>query len=214
MSKTMQNIVLILVVLIVLIPTGVIAKHYTIDRFARLQNEAIVAYSVAALYEEPKETVPTPTPNPTPKTCNRCNGTKKVRSGDGLALIPCECGDGCQCSTKGAAKATEPRQTLLLVTDVLYCGPCITMDRNTIPALKARGWKVEAGGHIEIYDYYKRLDLVHKYGVTETPTWIIVKEGKVLRKYAGYLNGYGVGHFWDGVDLTTEDTKFIPYSGN
>lgn len=34
-----------------------------------------------------------------------CNGTKKVKSGDGLATIPCPCGDKCTCKTddKGSA---------------------------------------------------------------------------------------------------------------
>lgn len=35
------------------------------------------------------------------KCCGKCNGTGKVRSGDGLAIVPCPCPDTCPCKSKG-----------------------------------------------------------------------------------------------------------------
>lgn len=35
------------------------------------------------------------------KCCGKCNGTGKVRSGDGLALVDCPCPETCPCKNKG-----------------------------------------------------------------------------------------------------------------
>jgi hypothetical protein len=34
------------------------------------------------------------------KCCGKCNGTGKVRSGDGLALVDCPCPPTCPCKAK------------------------------------------------------------------------------------------------------------------
>lgn len=37
---------------------------------------------------------------PQPQCCGKCNNTGKVRSGDGLAIVPCPCPDTCPCKAK------------------------------------------------------------------------------------------------------------------
>lgn len=32
--------------------------------------------------------------------CGKCNGTGKVRSGDGISLVDCPCEPGCECKQK------------------------------------------------------------------------------------------------------------------
>jgi hypothetical protein len=38
------------------------------------------------------------------KCCGKCNGTGKVRSGDGLALVDCPCPPTCPCKNKGSKR--------------------------------------------------------------------------------------------------------------
>jgi hypothetical protein len=60
------------------------AQPWTLD--AELACEA--AREFVRLQAEP---APAP-PKPAPAKCTRCNGTGKIKSGDGLAVIPCpEC---------------------------------------------------------------------------------------------------------------------------
>lgn len=40
-------------------------------------------------------------PSSKPQTCcGKCNNTGKVRSGDGLSIVPCPCPQTCKCKTK------------------------------------------------------------------------------------------------------------------
>lgn len=43
-----------------------------------------------------------PSERPT-ECCGKCNGTGKVRSGDGLSIVPCPCPPTCKCK-QGAGK--------------------------------------------------------------------------------------------------------------
>ena len=42
------------------------------------------------------------TPEAEQSCCGKCNGTGKVRSGDGLSIVPCPCPPTCKC--KGGKK--------------------------------------------------------------------------------------------------------------
>lgn len=48
---------------------------------------------------------PGPSPVVPAKCCGKCNGTGRVKSGDGLAWVPCECPDTCSCKAASRASA-------------------------------------------------------------------------------------------------------------
>lgn len=214
MNKHIQTVMIFFLIVLILIPAGVVAKHYSLDKYSILANEGFVASNVAGLYEEPKEEEkPAPTPQPeTPKvtTCSQCGGTKKVKTGDGLANIPCPCGENCKCVGM-VANAPKLRQKLVLVTAVDWCQPCKQIDSSTIPALRAMGWRIkhvqdpEENPHIEIVGD----DRAAEFGVNTFPTWIVFVDGKETVRRTGYLNGYGVGHLWEGKSVLQSDLVMI-----
>lgn len=47
---------------------------------------------------------PSDKPPPSPASCcTECNGTGKVRSGDGIEKVSCDCPDSCECKRRGRA---------------------------------------------------------------------------------------------------------------
>jgi hypothetical protein len=61
-----------------------------------------VGLAIAVIQLQP---TPAPAPDAPSKCCAECNGTGKVRSGDGLALVPCECPPQCPCKAKSTASS-------------------------------------------------------------------------------------------------------------
>lgn len=62
-------------------------------------------------------------------TCDECNGTKKVRTGDGLALVDCPCGASCQCKASVSPLALRVAGGSTVGTNGLATG------RDTVPAV-------------------------------------------------------------------------------
>lgn len=58
-----------------------------------------VGLAVAVIQSQP---TPAPAPDAPKKCCNECGGTGKVKSGDGLAFVPCECPPQCPCKSRSA----------------------------------------------------------------------------------------------------------------
>jgi hypothetical protein len=57
-------------------------------------------------------------------TCKECKGTKKVKSGDGLAMVPCSCGENCKCQrTEEPPKVADSRPEVRFYTtdDCYFC---------------------------------------------------------------------------------------------
>src|SRR5690606_20236107 len=54
-------------------------------------------------------------PNPPTTTCDDCQGTGEVPSGDGLARVPCPCSAACECgdgASVGEHRRNENRKTV------------------------------------------------------------------------------------------------------
>lgn len=50
-------------------------------------------------------------PEPAPEKCEgKCKGTGKVLSGDGLALVDCDCPDNCPCKTNRSCDTEKCEQ--------------------------------------------------------------------------------------------------------
>ena len=204
-----QTIVLVLLAILLFIPTGVALHAYSIDKYDRMTREGGVATVVAHLYLEKKspETPVVPQPLPTQSTCDKCRGTHKMRSGDGLIEIPCPCGAACKCQPM---KSDIPRtKKIVLITDIDWCSPCQQIDQYTLPRLKEGKWVIGKDGHVEVYDHSDNPALVEKYGIAQIPTWIVIENDKEIRRYSGFLNDYGVLSLWNNKEPTANEKILI-----
>ncbi len=205
-----QTIILLLTLLLFLIPTGAAIHAYSVDKFERLGNEGAVAYTVAYLdsktAQNGPETPPAPNPAPVQTTCNKCKGTKLVRSPDNVTDLPCPCGGACKCvKTKGdPPEVKTPQKQIFLVTSPTWCMPCVQIDYYTKPALVDGKWSFGENGQIVELSGDDET-ILDKYGVDRVPTWILMVDGKEVDKYKGFLNDWGVLHFYNREKLTDTD---------
>lgn len=72
-----------------------------IHRGVNVRGSAWVGLAIAALDTDG------PRPDTPKQCCGRCNGTGKVRTGDGLSIVPCDCPENCKCGAK-PTKASSP----------------------------------------------------------------------------------------------------------
>lgn len=201
-----NTFILLLALALLLIPTGVVLKAYSADKFEIMATESGVAYMVGFLQTEKMKNKPADTAAKT--LCTACKGTKKVLTGDKLHSVPCECGANCKCQPASTVPQTNTR--LVLLTAPGWCNPCRLIDSSVLPALKARGWTFGKNAQIEVIDTDINPD--HGYNVSNgIPTWILLEDGKETNRWTGFANGYGVGKIWNKQVITTEDVRFIPY---
>jgi thiol-disulfide isomerase/thioredoxin len=113
---------------------------------------------MAAVVSANSETAP-----PEPTECN-CNGTKKIKSGDGLIEIKCPCGDECKCKQNSGsqpsieAAAVElpspltkgnpfskidflKKKRILVYVGAEWCPPCHWVKDNAFPLLEEKEWE-------------------------------------------------------------------------
>ena len=108
-----------------------------------------------------------------------------------LLCLSCQADDGIGEYLRSirTVNVQEPRKRLLVFLGAdSRCYPC----RLTRVELKRlRGWKVGPGntGHIQTVDADSDLTSLGHYGVTATPTFILVEGGEVTYRHEGYL-GY------------------------
>lgn len=212
MSKNLQTIILLIVIGLVLIPTGaVVANHVIFNRYSTLDGEGCAAYSICMLNKDEKiEEKTPPIPQPISKDC-KCNGTKKERTGDGILLVGCRCGSSCTCGTGLAPKTTKTTSVNLLVFGAKWCGPCKQMYLSTEPALRKTGWTFGPGKNIQVIDVDLDAALAAKYSVASLPCIIRLEDGKETNKYVGYVNAGGFTRLWEGKDLFPGDRLYQSY---
>ena len=92
---------------------------------------ALAVRYAAAIVNQDKE--PAPTPDVPSEGCVdgcRCNGTGEEKSGDGLAIVPCRCEDGCECKAARAEPepviADEPQLVPITSSSSCESGNCQT----------------------------------------------------------------------------------------
>lgn len=201
-----QTLLLLVVIALLLIPTGVIARSYTLPHYDRLTAEGSISYCVAAL-EVNKEAEPKTPDVSAPKTCSKCNGTKTVLTPDGVTRIPCPCGKDCKCVGMAPAGVRKPVVRILYVGSA-WCAPCKQVSEFTMPTLIKSGWQVNGpnkGGHLEKFDFDLDSELISDYHVVSLPTWIRLEDEKEVDRHEGFLNAWGVLHFQKGVDIVPTD---------
>lgn len=89
--KTFDILLIIILIVIFNIPTD--SNSIVAESIDLSLSEGIVA----VVYNIDDTTTPTPSPTPIPIIDCDCNGTKQVKSPDGLVNIPCPC-DNCTCN--------------------------------------------------------------------------------------------------------------------
>ena len=204
-----QTIMLLLAILLFLIPTGIIAHSFTVNKYSVLEGEGVTAYSVSflAIDEQPQNT---PTPIPVQTTCDKCNGTKKVKTGDGLGTTVCPCGAACKCVKTGASPNASIARQIVLVTQPRVCEPCKQLDKSTLPALKAVGWTFGEKANIRVMDVDEAS--AAGYTVDVIPCWLVLDgNGGTKKRYEGYINAGGMGRVWNAQDLLPQDSVYTEY---
>lgn len=99
---------------------------------------------------------------PQPVDCP-CNGTKEIKSGDGLIKIPCPCTNNGECKCKGNtgepmaqvqlpnpfAKGNQfntiKKKYILVYVGAEWCGPCVQVKKITFPRLLNEEWEFPNG---------------------------------------------------------------------
>lgn len=110
-------------------------KEFTLDKYDLYATEGWIACIVAA-----EQSIPQPD-KPNIKKCT-CNGTGKVRTGDGINETQCPCGDKCQC---GQTRISVHKKRCIMFTSPKNCKPCKVFDKNIIPELKKQNWTFGGG---------------------------------------------------------------------
>jgi thiol-disulfide isomerase/thioredoxin len=134
--------------------------------------------------------------------CPRCHGSGTVRSGDGLARVPCDClrrsskgqelknqveEPAAETSGGAAEKASPDAAPRVLVFSAAWCPACVTMK----PALAA------AGPGFEVIDHDANPAVVAAYGVTRLPTLVRVVGGRETARAVGVRGVSGLQRFRD-----------------
>lgn len=135
-----------------------------------------------------------------------CNGDKVIKTGDGRTL-PCPC-TNCQCkkeTSSGIVNPTSEKEEvyqMYLFTNLLTCAPCIYWDKNVKPELVKLGWGVsdKKDSKIRVLDInnpeYNNMFRQMVNGDAETPTFVMLKNGKPVDQKVGAVSAKEVTDLW------------------
>jgi len=100
----------------------------------------------------------------------------------------------------GAIMAKEEKKECLFFT-AKWCGPCQVFKRNEIPQLEKWGWsydKKDKNHNIQPVDFDEEKDIVGKYNISELPTFVLVIDGKEIRRIVGTMPAMEFVQFYNG----------------
>lgn len=91
-------------------------------------------------------------------------------------------------NTNPFGSETQPeRPARVLMFGAVWCGPCNTA-KAEFKRLTLHGWKVDTSNtsHIQLVDGDTNPALVAQYKIESYPTFIAIKDGKVVQRQVGY----------------------------
>jgi thiol-disulfide isomerase/thioredoxin len=126
----------------------------------------------------------------------------------------CNCGCGktnCHCSKSATGCAVpveleDDKKTFTYYFSAEWCGPCKNFKKTDVPKLEASGWKFgkdkyEKNLNVIFIDIDKNSELWKKFGdfdkdgVGALPNVVVIKNGKKIASYSGYMNYLDFGNF-------------------
>lgn len=161
--------------------------------------------------------------------CKVCNGTGKIKAGDGRTIVWREC-DNCEADA-GDEPAAEPepaepepaatgpkRKQKILFFTAKWCMPCQKQKRNVFPAMEAVGWRfgdvdedLDPPPHVRIVDFDTHPDLVAKYGVGSIPAFVVIDEyDNILGRMSGLSDAHKIRKLWDDAESQPEPSQQEP----
>lgn len=135
--------------------------------------------------------------------CTVCDGTGKVKAGDGRTIVWRDC-DNCYDDT-GAEQ--EKRCVLFFTAD--WCRPCVRVKRQEFPPMRENGWRIvdyedfEAGCHIGVVESDLHRELVDQFDIRLLPTFVVVDSATrshEFDRHVGYLDQRGIRDLWGDED--------------
>jgi hypothetical protein len=187
-----QDIMLILVLLVVLIPSELptIPNPSTItSKYELMANEGMVAIHVASYMKNLDQGTPVPKPkNHSAKDC-QCGGTGKLKT-DGRISLPCPC-EVCGCKKAGGSLPTQELTQVKQKTQILFltgadgqCYPCDWNKGKVFPYMRESGWKIDKNldSHILMVDQATHPE----YNVEGLPTFIVMRDGVEVERFGSF----------------------------
>ena len=169
---------------------GCVTTNYIPNKFDILDTEGLIAFVMA---DGAKVSQPDKKPSECP-----CNGTKKVKTGDGINVTECTCGESCACA-KQEKNINERSKRVLMLTSK-RCSPCNKFKKTAFPPLKKNGWTIEENNNTALIEVIecdendevwfakddktlKRYKIENKF--QNIPLFILVDDGKVIDQAVG-----------------------------
>lgn len=102
----------------------------------------------------------------------------------------------------GAVMANKEKKECLFFT-AKWCGPCHVFKRDQIPQLEKWGWsydKKDKNHNIQPIDFDEAENkaLVEKYSISQLPTFVLVIDGKEVRRIVGTMPAMEFVKFYNG----------------
>lgn len=146
--------------------------------------------AVATMAEgEVKEKVPL-------SECTECNGTGKVKAGDGQTVVWREC-DNCYDDGKGKGDVSVRNKRFLYFT-AKWCIPCKSM-KPSFRKLKRAGWTFgDETCHFQEIDVDENTDLQNQYNVDSIPTFVLIENGKEVKRLIGAQSHHTLANTFNG----------------
>lgn len=180
------------------------------DEYSRQTFEGFIAY----VFND--NSVLNPTPDPiNPVKCN-CDKNHKVRSGDGLVLIPCPCGANCKCHDEGTGSLPIADDCDKVPTRQVYyfghdatCGFCKMTKSHVFPELTKMNppWKIGDSKNDSIRIFEWTQELGDEYNVGTLPTYILFVDKQEIARHTGYIDHIKLSHFYYTGDINKKKPK-------
>lgn len=137
----------------------------------------------------------------------KCNGTKKVKSGDGLASINCQCGADCKCKkdegTGSIGSLPLPVKYIVWVTSETGCVACNRVSK----VISRNNWIVvdnpteSSGWHIlrhSMPNLNSPGDLIEKFPNAQggVPYFQLVVDNVIVKEFNGFMDDNALLGFW------------------